>query len=423
MLPLSISMLFVLMVIGLPVAFALASTGLMGILGSHGWQMGSSLIPDLVYKAMDSDVMIAVPLYVLMAELLLVGGVGNKLYDFAGAWVRHWPGGLGVATTLSCAVFAAISGASITTALTIGMIAIPEMLKRGYDKKLVLGFVAAGGSLGILIPPSIPMMLYGFITGESVGKLFMAGMIPGVLLSALIGGYVVVKSWNLREPKASWKERYQETKSSIAGLAIPVLVIGGIYGGWFTPTESAAVGVVLTFIICVFGYRTITFKNFPQVLKNTINTSCLIMIVVVGAGLFSQYVTESQIPQKLTNFLVELNITPGIFVLCMMVLFIGLGMFLDVVSMVLIVMPVLTPILISMKIDLIWFCILLVVNLELALIHPPLGMNLFVIQGISKEPMITVVKGVLPFILIMIGFLMLLWFVPGISTFLPQFIK
>ena len=418
-----VSILFILLLIGTPVAFALAIAGVTGLVTNNGWEMGTMVIPDLVYKYLDSDVMLAVPLYVMMGQILLTGGIGKKLYDFAGAWVRHWPGGLGIATVVSCAIFAAISGASMTTALTIGLIAIPEMVKRGYDKKLVLGLVAAGGSLGILIPPSIPMMLYGFITQESVSKLFIAGIIPGILLAVIFAVYVVIRSWKQREEKASWKERFESTNSCIGGLAIPLLVVGGIYFGWFTPTESAAVGVVLALVICMFGYRSISFKDFGEIFRSTVNTSAMIMMVVVGAGLFGQLLTESQVPQGLAEYLVGQNISPQLFIFLIMILFFILGMFIDIISIVLIVMPIITPILLNMEVDLIWFCILAVVNLELGVITPPVGLNLFAIQGVSKEPMIVVIRGVIPFIVIMIGFLILMALIPELSTWLPSLME
>lgn len=418
-----VGILFSLLVIGTPVAFALAIAGVLGIIVSNGWEMGTAVIPDLIYKYLDSDVMLAVPLYVMMGQILLTGGVGRRLYDFAGSWVRHWPGGLGIATVITCAIFAAISGASMTTALTVGLIAIPELLRRGYDKKLVLGLVAAGGSLGILIPPSIPMMLYGFITQESVSKLFIAGIVPGILLAILFAIYVVIKSWDRREEKAKWKERLESTKACLGGLAIPLLVVGGIYLGWFTPTESAAVGVILALIVCLFGYRSIAFKDFGDIFRSTVNTSAMIMTVVVGAGLFGQLLTESQIPQRLTEFMVGQNISSGMFIFLVMALFIVLGMFLDIISIVLIVMPIITPVLLQMDVDLVWFCILAIVNLELGVITPPVGLNLFAIQGVSKEPMIVVIRGVIPFIFIILIFLVIIALIPQISTWLPNLMK
>lgn len=260
-------------------------------------------VPIIGYKSLDDFVLVSVPLYILMSQILLTGKVGNDLFELANKWLCHLPGGLGVATVIACAIFAAITGSSVACAVTIGAIAIPEMLSRGYDRRLVLGTVAAGGTLGILIPPSIPMILYGAITDESVGKLFMSGVVPGVLLMFLFICIVVYSSRNLeRHEPAPWSERLSALRKSIWGLLLPVIVVGGIYTGAFTPTEAAGVGTVYSLFITFFIYRTLTLKDMPGILNDTVQTSCMIFAIMIGASLFGFVLTILDAPQALTNW-------------------------------------------------------------------------------------------------------------------------
>ena len=249
--------LIFLLLIGLPVAFSLGITGIAGFFAVMGPD-SLAQVPIIAYKSLDDFVLSSIPLYILLSQILLTGKVGNDLYDVASTWLRHLPAGLGVATIMACAAFAAISGSSVATAVTIGMVAIPEMVSRGYPKELVLGLVAGGGTLGILIPPSIPMILYGAITGESVGGLFIAGIIPGIILTAFFILYVVIFCAHRvpAQPPASWDERFKMLKHSSWGLFLPVMIIGGIYIGIFTPTEAAAVGTVYSLFITFFIYKT-----------------------------------------------------------------------------------------------------------------------------------------------------------------------
>ena len=256
-----------LLIIGMPVAFTLSLAGILGIIQFVDMSTLSQ-VPVIAFKTLDSYVLTSVPLYILMSQIMLTGRVGSGLFDLGSKWMGHLPGGLGIATIFACAIFAAISGSSVATAVTIGAMAIPEMLKRGYDRKLVVGSVAAGGTLGILIPPSIPMILYGTITDESVGKLFMSGVVPGALLTLAFVAYIVFASWNKpREARASHAEKMKSLRENIWGLLLPVIIIGGIYTGIFTPTEAAAVGTVYALIITFFVYRSITIEDMPATQK------------------------------------------------------------------------------------------------------------------------------------------------------------
>ncbi|MDD3396677.1 MAG: TRAP transporter large permease [Acidaminococcaceae bacterium] len=417
--------LLVLLVIGLPVAFSLGMAGVAGMFLFMGGDGALAQIPILGYKSLDDFVLTAVPLYILMSNILLTGKVGANLFELGNKWLRHLPGGLGVATVVACAIFAAITGSSVACAVTIGAIAIPEMLSRGYDRIVVLGAVAAGGTLGILIPPSIPMILYGAITEESIGKLFMSGVVPGVILTLMFIAVVVYRCRNLPlEAPATWEERMSALRKSIWGLLLPVIVVGGIYTGIFTPTEAAAVGTVYSLIITFIIYRSLTFKDLPQILLGTVKTSCMIFAIMIGATLFGFVMTILDVPQTLTSFVVETEMSRWLAFVAINVLLLFLGCILESVSIIYITLPIIFPLIVKLGFDPIWFNVVMAINLELALITPPVGMNLFVLQGISPDSkMEQIIKGVMPFGAIMALEILLLCFVPQLATWLPSVVK
>lgn len=413
-----------LLVIGMPVAFTLSVAGTLGIIQFVDVSFLSQ-VPVIAYKTLDSYVLTSVPLYILMSQIMLTGRVGSGLFELGSKWMGHLPGGLGIATIFACAIFAAISGSSVATAVTIGAMAIPEMLKRGYDRKLVVGSVAAGGTLGILIPPSIPMILYGTITDESVGKLFMSGVVPGALLTVLFICYIVFASWDKpREPRSSHAEKMKSLRENIWGLFLPVIIIGGIYTGIFTPTEAAAVGAVYALAITFFVYRSVTIQDMPGILRATIKTSCMIFSIMIGAMLFGYILTILQVPQALMRLVTEGDLNRWIVMLGINIMLLILGCVLETVSIILITLPMLYPIIKALGFDPIWFNVVLLINMELALITPPVGMNLFVIKGISEDSSIQdIIAGAAPFAAIMVFEILLLCFVPEIATWLPSVLK
>lgn len=413
-----------LLVIGMPVAFTLSVAGILGIIQFVDVSFLSQ-VPVIAYKTLDSYVLTSVPLYILMSQIMLTGRVGSGLFELGSKWMGHLPGGLGIATIFACAIFAAISGSSVATAVTIGAMAIPEMLKRGYDRKLVVGSVAAGGTLGILIPPSIPMILYGTITDESVGKLFMSGVVPGALLTVLFICYIVFASWDKpREPRSSHAEKMKSLRENIWGLFLPVIIIGGIYTGIFTPTEAAAVGTVYALAITFFVYRSVTIQDMPAILHATIKTSCMIFSIMIGAMLFGYILTILQVPQALMRLVTEGDLNRWIVMLGINIMLLILGCVLETVSIILITLPMLYPIIKALGFDPIWFNVVLLINMELALITPPVGMNLFVIKGISEDSSIQdIIAGAAPFAAIMVFEILLLCFVPEIATWLPSVLK
>lgn len=418
-------LLLVLLFSGLPVAFALGLSGVVGMVLVLGGEGALAQLPILGYKSLDDFVLTAVPMYILMSQILLTGKVGNDLFELANKWLRHLPGGLGVATVIACAIFAAITGSSVACAVTIGSIAIPEMLSRGYSRHLVLGTVAAGGTLGILIPPSIPMILYGAITDESIGKLFMSGVVPGVLLTIMFIGIVVYSSRSLPlQEAASWDERLTALKKSFWGLMLPVIVVGGIYTGVFTPTEAAGVGTVYSLFITFFVYRTLGLKDLPEILRNTIQTSCMIFAIMIGASLFGFVLTILNAPQALTEYVAGLDMGRWMVFIAINILLLFLGCILESISIIFITLPILFPLIVRLGFDPIWFNVVMLINLELALITPPVGMNLFVLQGISPDSKMTdIIKGVIPFGLVMALEILVLCFFPEIATWLPSVLK
>lgn len=409
---------------GLPVAFSLGVTSVL-LIGLYDLPM--KIIATTVYTSLDSFVVIAIPLFVLMSRVLLEGRIGDDLFEVMNAWVRHLPGGLAIATILACAFFAAISGSGAATAATIGMVAYPAMMGRGYKKQFILGLLACGGTLGILIPPSIPLIIYGAVTEESIGKLFIAGVVPGLVLTGILVVYAVYRSkrggYVPMEP-ASWQERWRVTRRNLWGIALPFLILGGIYTGAFTPTEAAAVGLTYSLILALVVYRTLKPRDLPGVCLRAVQTSCMIAMIIGGAILFGRVMTLIEIPQELTALVIHWQLSPLLFVLAMNVLMLLLGCILETVSIILLTMPLVAPILEALKIDPIWYAIVLTVNMEMALVTPPVGMNLYVINGLDRDiRMAEVIRGVAPFIVLMGAFLLLTMLFPPMSTWLPSLMR
>ena len=412
--------LLLLLFLGVPVAFSLAGLGT-ALLAIKGLPM--AMVAQNLQGALNNFVLLSVPLFLLMSNILLKGGVGRDLFEAVQKWVGHWPGGLGVAALLSCGLFSAISGSSVATAATVGTVAIPEMNRRGYSKGFTLGLLAAGGTLGILIPPSIPLIVYGVITEESIGKLFLAGVGPGLLLILLFGIYTVIHALMTRVQgsvvKATWPERRKATWRASPTVGLAVLILGGIYSGIFTPTEASAIGASAAFILTAFFLRTLTLKTFYEAVRQTVFTTIVLFLIVIGAKIFGKAITIYQVPGMISE-LVDLHIaSPESFILLVSGILLLLGLFLESLSMLLIMVPVLYPTISALGIDPIWFGIFFVILIEVALITPPVGLNLFVIQAIAKTPLGVISKGVLPFILIMLFTVVLIFIFPAIVLWLP----
>lgn len=414
-----VAALLTLLALRVPVAFALGGLGAALMIIDD---ISLIMVPQALYSGMDNFVLLAVPLFLLMSNVLLKGGVGKDLFAAVQSWVGHWPGGLGVATIMSCAIFAAISGSSVATAATIGTVAITEMTSRGYDRSFVFGLIAAGGTLGILIPPSIPMIIYGVVTEESIIDLFLAGIGPGLFLCGLFICYCFIyarfgKGYT-PSPKAPWDERRRATLRALPTVALAAIVIGGIYAGWFTPTESAGIGFAVALII-VFARRSMTWLLLKEAVRTSMITTASIFLIVVGAKVFGKAITLYQIPQEVSQLIVGNINEPWVFIVIVCAILLVMGLFLEALSMLLIMVPVLYPSLGAMGIDPIWFAVLFVVMIEAALITPPVGLNLFVIQAVARAPLIDVVRGVWPFLLMMLSTAVVLWFWPDLALFIP----
>jgi C4-dicarboxylate transporter DctM subunit len=364
----------------------------------------------------------------MLSTIISIGGIGANLFDVASKWVRHMPGGLGVATVLSCTIFAAMCGSSVATVATIGLIAIPEMLSRGYGRRLTFGTVAIGGVMGPLIPPSIFMILIGAITGDSVGKLFMAGMLPGILLALIFSLYIIYSSFRdktlTRVDPAPWKERWEALKKSFFGILAPLIILGGIYSGIFTPTEAAGVGLVYSLFICGIIYRNLTFGKLWKIVQEGGKLTATILFIVTGALVFGQVVTMLQIPERICSFLAALPLSQMSILFLTLIFILILGALMDEASILLITYPILYYIFVrNFNFDSIWFAVVFVFTLEVGLVAPPVGINLFVVQGIWKDAKFDeVVRGVLPFVFLMVATILLIVYIKPLSTWLPRLI-
>ncbi|MBF2760108.1 MAG: TRAP transporter large permease subunit [Ectothiorhodospiraceae bacterium AqS1] len=410
--------LLALLILRVPVAFAMGALGIVLL-----WLKGFPLIavPQRLFGTMDSFELLAVPLFLLMSNVLLKGGVGRDLFAAVQAWVGHWPGGLGVATIKSCTLFSAISGTSVATAATIGTVAIPEMEKRGYDRPFIMGQLAAGGTLGILIPPSIPLIIYGIITETSIPTLFLAGIGPGLFLATVFIVYAMLRSRgkkSLEAERTPLDRRLILTFRALPTVLLAGAIIGSIYAGIATPSESAGVGFVIAMLM-TFAMGRMNLAELREAVRESMMTTAMIFIIVAGAKVFSYAITLYLIPQSISAFLTENISDPTIFILAVGLVLLIVGFFLEALSMMLIMVPVLFPSLGIMGIDPIWFGVFFVVLIEAALITPPVGLNLFVIQAVGKARLEEVIQGAIPFALMMLGCALLLWFWQDLVLYIP----
>ena len=412
--------LFALLLAGAPVAFALGALGFALLLIGD---FSPLIVPQALTGSMDNFILLAVPLFLLMSNVLLKGGAGRDLFAAAQAWVGHWPGGVAVATVASCGLFSAISGSSVATAATIGTVAIPEMLARGYPRTFVLGLLAAGGTLGILIPPSIPMIVYAFVTEESVASMFLAGVGPGILLMLLFSAFAALFAhFSPRcesAPRAGMRQRIDATRRALPSAALAAFIMWGIYGGAFTPTEAAAAGFALSLLITVFWLKTMTWKKFLEAASDSMTASAGILIIVACAKIFGKALTLHRIPQDIAAMIVENFSGPIPFIAAVCAVLLVAGLFLESLSMLLVMTPALVPALAPLGVDPIWFGVIFVIMIECALITPPVGLNLYVIQSVGRARMGEVAAGVWPFVALMLAAAALCAAFPAIVLFIP----
>ncbi|MFT5589363.1 MAG: C4-dicarboxylate transporter DctM subunit [Bradyrhizobium sp.] len=416
-------LLFVLMLTGMPISISLGLTVLTFLFTMTDVPIESVALK--LFTGIEKFEIMAIPFFILAGNFLTHGGVARRMINFASSMVGHWHGGLALAGVMACALFAAVSGSSPATVVAIGSIILPAMVKQGYPKSFGAGVITTSGALGILIPPSIVMVMYSVSTNTSVGKLFMAGVIPGIMLAFFLGlttWYLARKNNYPKLKKATWAERGAAFRKSAWGLLLIVIVMGGIYSGKFTPTEAAAMAAVYAFIVAVFVYKDMGMKQVPKVLLDSAAMSAMLLYIITNAVLFSFLITSENIPQSMAAVITDMGMGPIGFLLVVNVLLLLAGNVMEPSSIVLIMAPILFPVAMKLGIDPVHFGILIIVNMEVGMCHPPVGLNLYVASGITKMGITELTVAVWPWLLTMLAFLGLVTYVPAISLWLPNLI-
>jgi C4-dicarboxylate transporter DctM subunit len=415
------SLLVVLMLTGMPISISLGLTVLSFLFFMT--QVPIESVALKLFTGIEKFEIMAIPFFILAGNFLTHGGVAKRMIRFATSMVGHFHGGLGLGGVLACALFAAVSGSSPATVVAIGSILLPAMIKAGFPNRFGAGVITTSGALGILIPPSIVMVMYSVSTNTSVGALFMAGVIPGLMLAFMLGmtTWYRARSNNYpRLPKASWGERFTALRESIWGLLLIVIVMGGIYTGMFTPTEAAAMSAVWAFICAVFIYKDLGWKDVPRVLLSSANMSAMLLYIITNAVLFSFLMTHENIPQAMADAMIGTGVGVIGFLLIANILLLAAGNFMEPSSIVLILAPILFPIAVKLGIDPVHFGILMVVNMEVGMCHPPVGLNLYVASGITKMGITELTIATWPWLLTMLVFLVIVTYWPPLSLWLPQ---
>ena len=413
----------VLLFLGVPIAVILGVTTLVSLVFFSSTPL--TIITQQLFNALDQFVLLAIPFFILAGAVMTRGGIARRLINFVNALVGWFPGGLAMAGILACIFFAAISGSSPATVVAIGSIMIPALVKAGYGEKFSLGLITVSGSLGIVIPPSIPMILYCLVMNVSVAEIFMAGVLPGLLIgfSLMVYTFFVARKHDWRiEQKASLSQLIRTGKDGIWALMLPFIVLGGIYSGVFTPTEAAAVSVVYALFVEMVIYREFGIKDLTEVCREAAVLSACLLFILSCAMTFIWLLTAEQIPHQLADIIIHYIDSPWMFLLTVNLLFLILGCFMDDVSAMLVLAPLFLETLNRYGIDLVHFGVVMVLNIQMGMLTPPFGLNLFVASGITKEPIIKIASGVAPFLVIMLACLMLVTYIPWISLALPEWL-
>jgi C4-dicarboxylate transporter, DctM subunit len=415
------------MLLGLPIAVAMAAVGVIGGLLAYGLPFMNSIAP-VVWGVHNDNLLTSIPLFVLMGELLLRSGIADRMFGALAAWLGRLPGGL-LHTNVGCsALFAATSGSSVATAATIGTVALPSLYKRGYSMPLSLGSIAAGGTLGILIPPSVNMIIYGSLTDTSIGKLFIAGIVPGLLLTACFMAYIaahaLITGNVIREDKVPLAERVRLLKDLLPPAVVFLIVMGSLYTGLATTTESAALGVVAS-LLFAWRSRRLSWTLLQHCFVQTAKTSGMILLIITAAFVLNLAISLTGVAQAMTAWVTSFGLSATQLLLVLVVFYLVLGMFMDVLSMMVATIPITFPIVTALGVDPVWYGIFIVLMCELGLITPPVGMNLFVVHGIRPDQggIRDAIVGALPYVVILIAFTLLLMAVPGLATWLPAQMK
>lgn len=412
----------VLLLLGVPIWLVMGSTSLIAIAAE-----GQPLLP-MVQKIVDelnSTTLLAVPYFVAAAVFMERGNVARALIGAAEAWVGGLPGGLGLVCVACCTIFAAMCGSSVATAMAMGTVLVPAMLRAGYERHFAAGIVAASGTLGILIPPSLAFVVYGVLADQAITRLFLAGVIPGLLQAIAIGGWVVFyarRKGYARQEAVPMGERWKRTVYAIPALMVPVIVLGGLYGGVVTLTECAALSAVVAILLSLFVYKGIKPGDLLRVTAEAIRNAASIMIIIALALVFGHWVTETGVTMRIVAWATDFGLAWWQYLMAVNVLLMLLGMILEVFSVLLLTMPVLLPLLQPLSIDPVHFGVVVTMNMEIALLTPPVGLNLFVMAGILRCPLSEVVRGIWPFLILMFVLLLMVTYVPALSLFLPNLV-
>jgi C4-dicarboxylate transporter, DctM subunit len=412
----------------MPIGFTFALVGFLGFVFLRDLNQALGLLGLIPYSWASTYTLVVLPLYILMGQFAFQSGVSADLYKTGYKWVGRMPGGLALATMVACTGFAACSGSSLASAATMSIVAIPEMKKYNYNLRLAAGCVAAGGTLGILIPPSIIFIIFGLMTETSVGKLFIAGILPGLLLSSLF--MILIYVLCRRNPKLgppgpnfSWRERIISLKNVWGMLSLFILVVGGIYFGIFTATEAGAIGAGGAFFLTLIK-RQLTWGSLLNTLKNTVRTTAMIFMIVIGAQIFNSFLVISGIPTTISKWIADLPFPPFVILSAVLLIYIPLGMIMDSLPMILLTLPTFFPVITNLGYDPIYFGVLVVLMCEMANISPPMGMNLFIVKGVAPDiPLEDIARGIIPFFIVMVICVVILMVFPQISLFLPALMK
>ncbi|MAM76410.1 MAG: C4-dicarboxylate ABC transporter permease [Tistrella sp.] len=413
--------LFAFLIIGMPIAISLGLSSLLTILLFANDSMASLALK--FFQTAELYTLLAIPFFVLAGAFMTTGGVARRMIAFANACVGHMYGGLAIASVVACMLFAAVSGSSPATVVAVGSIVITGMVRAGYTQTFAAGVVCNAGTLGILIPPSLVMVVYAAATESSVGRLFMAGVIPGALLGLMLATaiYISARVNKIpRQPRAPLAEVIRTGRKALWGLLLIVIIMGGIYGGIFTPTEAAAVSAVYAAVVALFVYRDLKFTDVPHVLVDAAKVTVMLLFIIANAFLFAHVLTTEQIPQSIARGITEAGLAPWQFLLVVNIILLVAGNFMEPSAIILILAPILFPIATGLGIDPIHFGIIMVVNMEIGMVTPPVGLNLFVTSGITGMPVLSVVKAAWPWLMILITFLIIITYVPEISLWLPN---
>jgi C4-dicarboxylate transporter DctM subunit len=408
-------------VLGMPIAISLGLASTLTILLFSHDSMASLALK--FWSTSENFVLLAIPFFILAGNFMTTGGVARRMIDFAVACLGHLRGGLAIASVMACMLFAAVSGSSPATVVAVGSIVIAGMVRTGYSKEFAAGVICNAGTLGILIPPSIVMVVYAAATETSVGRLFMAGVLPGLLLGVML----MIAIWGAatylkipREARHSWAERLRTGRDAVWGLLLIVIILGGIYGGIFTPTEAAAVAAVYAFAVALFVYRDLGFRDVPKVLLDSARVTVMLLFIICNALLFAYVLTTLQIPQTIAQMIVQAGLAPWQYLIVVNIILLIAGNFMEPSAIILILVPILFPIATKLGIDPIHFGVIMVVNLEIGMVTPPVGLNLFVTSGITGMGVMQVVRAAMPWLCVLLVFLVLITYVPWISLVLPD---